>query len=79
MSQPDSDDLRTLRKRLLVAESTLMRERLARDLRETTRPVRLLRESLHAAAAAVPSRSVLGMVVPWLVSRWRRKRLPPSR
>lgn len=76
MSQPDQDDLRALRKRLLVAESMLMRERLARDICESTRPVRLLRESLFAAASAVPTRSLLGFVVPWLYSRWRRKPSP---
>lgn len=76
MSRSDPDDLRALRKRLLIAESMLMRERLARDIRESTRPVRLLRESLVAAASTVPGRSLLGFVVPWLYSRWRRKPSP---
>jgi len=67
------DDLRALRKRLLVAESMLMRERLAQELRDTTRPIRLLRESLGAASTSLPARSLLLTVVPWLYARWRAR------
>lgn len=70
----DADDLRALRKRLLVAESMLMRERLAQELRDSTRPFRLLRSSLGTASTSMPARSLLLTVVPWLYARWRAKR-----
>lgn len=72
MTRSDRDDLRALRKRLLVAESMLMRERLARDLREATRPARILRQALGAAPSALPVRALFGILGPWLYSRWRR-------
>lgn len=66
-----NDDLRELRKRLLVAESMLMREKLARDLRDTLRPVRLLQEAVGLASARLSSGSVLWIVIPWLMRRFR--------
>lgn len=74
MTGSDRGDLRSLRKQLLVAESMLMRERLARDLRRATRPARIFRQALGTAPSALPARTVFGILGSWLYSRWRRRR-----
>lgn len=69
----DPDDLRALRKQLLVARSALLREQLARELRLSTHPVSLAREVLGAAGSLPPGRLALTLL-PWLLGLWRRRR-----
>ncbi len=75
MSAPGSRrDLRELRKRLLVAESILMRERLAQDLQRGLRPAHRVMQSLAIAGAALPLRSVAWAVFSWFLGRRRSDR-----
>lgn len=75
MSRADTDDLRTLRKRLLVAQSALMRERLAQELHRSTHPLRLARNVVaSSAASSLPVRSLLSVALPWLYGRLRKRR-----
>ena len=73
MNRPSvsTDDLRQLRKRLLVAESMLMREKLARDLHDALSPVRLLQDAVGLASARLSSGSLLWIAIPWLMRRFR--------
>jgi len=77
-SSASSDDLRELRKRLLVAESMLMREKLARELHDTLRPVRLLQDALGLASARLSSGSLLWIAIPWLMQRFRGGKTGPK-
>lgn len=70
-SSVSTDDLRELRKRLLVAESMLMREKLARELHDTLRPMRLLQDAVGLASARLSSGSMLWIAIPWLMRRFR--------
>jgi len=70
-SSASVDDLRELRKRLLVAKSMLMREKLARELHDTLRPVRLLQDAVGLASARLSSGSMLWIAIPWLMRRFR--------
>jgi len=70
-SSVSTDDLRELRKRLLVAESMLMREKLARELHDTLRPARLLQDAVGLASARLSSGSMLWIAIPWLMRRFR--------
>lgn len=75
MNAPGSRrDLRELRKRLLVAESMLMRERLARDLQRGLRPAHRLMHSLAMASAALPLRPIAWALFSWFLGHRRRKR-----
>jgi hypothetical protein len=72
----DRDGLRTLRKRLLIARSALLRERLAREWHRSTQPAHLLREALGFGGALPPGRILLTLL-PWMLGRWRRRRRAP--
>jgi hypothetical protein len=78
----NSREMRDLRKRLLVARSTLMRERLAQDLQRSLGPARATMHAAAIAGAVLPLKPIAWAVLSWFLGRRRkRKRVdePPDK